>query len=149
MPTNAVWGTHGSFSFDENVLYANLDYFFPLALRIARPEAWVDDAADTGKFSIPLSQITNVQLKNVPFWGNLLEIGTPNRSLQLRFKSQFLSEFEVFVESLNAAINTNLNKASAGYVSNEDMKVCPDCAESVKAAARKCRFCSYEFVNLA
>jgi len=26
-----------------------------------------------------------------------------------------------------------------------DEKVCPDCAESVKAAARKCRFCGHEF----
>jgi hypothetical protein len=27
----------------------------------------------------------------------------------------------------------------------EEMKVCPDCAEEVKSAARKCRFCGYEF----
>lgn len=27
----------------------------------------------------------------------------------------------------------------------EDMKSCPDCAEKVKAAARKCRFCGYRF----
>jgi hypothetical protein len=28
---------------------------------------------------------------------------------------------------------------------DEQTKVCPDCAESVKAAARVCRFCRYEF----
>jgi hypothetical protein len=28
---------------------------------------------------------------------------------------------------------------------NPDEKLCPDCAETVKAAARKCRFCGYEF----
>lgn len=27
----------------------------------------------------------------------------------------------------------------------EDIKPCPDCAEKVKAAARKCRFCGYRF----
>ena len=26
-----------------------------------------------------------------------------------------------------------------------DSKVCPDCAETVKMAAKKCRFCQYEF----
>jgi hypothetical protein len=27
----------------------------------------------------------------------------------------------------------------------DDVKACPDCAEAVRAAARKCRFCGYEF----
>lgn len=30
-------------------------------------------------------------------------------------------------------------------VTTEFEKVCPDCAESVKMAARKCRFCGYRF----
>lgn len=35
--------------------------------------------------------------------------------------------------------------AYAELESGEDSKVCPDCAEQVKAAARKCRFCGYRF----
>ena len=31
--------------------------------------------------------------------------------------------------------------------SRTGMKACPDCAEEVRAAARKCRFCGYEFVD--
>jgi rubredoxin len=27
------------------------------------------------------------------------------------------------------------------------MKVCPDCAEEVRIAARKCRFCGFVFEN--
>ncbi len=29
----------------------------------------------------------------------------------------------------------------------EDEKQCPQCAETVKVAAKKCRFCGYEFEN--
>src|SRR5689334_12319627 len=30
-------------------------------------------------------------------------------------------------------------------MAESETKVCPDCAEAVKTAARKCRFCGYEF----
>jgi hypothetical protein len=32
---------------------------------------------------------------------------------------------------------------------SEEFKVCPDCAEHVKAAARKCRYCGHEFELMA
>ena len=31
---------------------------------------------------------------------------------------------------------------------HSDEKICPDCAETVKAAAKVCRFCGYRFDNL-
>lgn len=35
--------------------------------------------------------------------------------------------------------------ATQAPVANAEFKTCPDCAEQVRAAARKCRFCNYEF----
>jgi len=45
-----------------------------------------------------------------------------------------------FVEALNAPAQSDGSGSS---------KVCPDCAEDVKAAARRCRFCGYEFHQAA
>ena len=145
MALNSVTGSHGSISFDEKTLFADLDHMIPLALRLVSAQAFVESAVDKGQFHMPLSQITNVQLKNVPFWGNMLEIGTGNRTLQLRFQSHSLPQFKEFVSSLNSAISSNLNGEDAPDLLSDDTKICPDCAESVKAAARKCRFCSYLF----
>jgi Domain of unknown function (DUF4328)/Uncharacterised protein family UPF0547/Protein of unknown function (DUF2510) len=35
--------------------------------------------------------------------------------------------------------------SAVGQVATEPTKICPDCAEEVKAAARVCRFCGYRF----
>jgi hypothetical protein len=39
----------------------------------------------------------------------------------------------------------DLAGAMAAIEAADDTKICPDCAEEVKAAARKCRFCGYRF----
>jgi len=41
-------------------------------------------------------------------------------------------------------VETN-DAAVSDFSAGEDTKVCPDCAEEVKAAARVCRFCRYRF----
>lgn len=51
-----------------------------------------------------------------------------------------------------AAIHISLAKRNTDRASDRrsayDEKTCPQCAETVKVAARVCRFCGYKFVDV-
>ncbi len=54
--------------------------------------------------------------------------------------SELLAPVVARIESAHAA-----HEAQTSPVPSEDLKTCPDCAEQVRTAARKCRFCGYVF----
>lgn len=53
--------------------------------------------------------------------------------------------FDEIKDRIKAQLQSNLRKLEAQALSDSGLKVCPDCAEEVKMAARKCRFCGYRF----
>jgi hypothetical protein len=72
--------------------------------------------------------------------GSIAEGGNPFGGGQLVSWGEKDALSRKFLEALEA----NLPKVAISSAA-PDSKVCPDCAEEVKAAAKKCRFCDYIF----
>ena len=115
--------------------------------------------------SIPLEQVDSVQISwlteasgittqmaklggsrvSVPV-GNLKIVtssGGPNGTVVVGIPKEQKDAIVVFVEDLKTSAQAARQALAKGLTG--DTKVCPDCAEDVKAAANKCRFCGHEF----
>jgi hypothetical protein len=64
------------------------------------------------------------------------------------FQSQDLYDADVHSGRIGNAANTSVSPPVAAPAEPE-FKTCPDCAEEVRFAARKCRFCGYMFAESA
>ncbi len=86
--------------------------------------------------TIPISNITSIE--------TLSNLG--HRTLRLHTSNDEMSfktfETKELFDQTHAAIEELRQRPSP---LSQETKPCPDCAESVKVAARKCRFCGYEF----
>lgn len=82
---------------------------------------------------------------NLPV-GNLKIVtssGGPNGTVTLGVEQQQKEAIIAFVEEIKLASKTRRSQFAGD--NGEATKVCPDCAEDVKEAARKCRFCGFIF----
>ena len=76
---------------------------------------------------------------------NQLAANQVKRVNELRMQIAFLER------DLDAAPNHNdnghasIHGTTTSPAQESDLKACPDCAENVRTAARKCRYCGYRF----
>ena len=57
----------------------------------------------------------------------------------------FVSNLENKIKDLGRKVQIVGMNASPNSGNDDEQKICPDCAEKIRAAARKCRFCGYEY----
>jgi hypothetical protein len=91
-----------------------------------------------------LSKMTGSTLE--PPIGNLQIVtssGGPNGTVILGIPKENKDAIVTFVEEIKVAAQKARDRAVSGVTG--ETKVCPECAEEVKQAATKCRFCSHKF----
>ena len=101
---------------------------------------------DSVRFSITEtgSKVTNAVLNNRV--GAHITIVTASRGLGMYVEKGKVAEAEKFIDLLQASILDRGRKVELTQVAEEaDTKLCPDCAETVKVAARICRYCNFQF----
>ena len=101
-----------------------------------------------GDHFIPYQTLSDVQFQRIGL-GSLLTITTNSgkqlrQSVPIRFKEERLNEILVFTTQLNDHM---VKSRGTNPLNIDELKICPDCAEGVKFAARKCRYCGHEFAD--
>ena len=92
---------------------------------------------------IPYEQITNISYQKRLMFKYFIEIVTGGDTVFLELIE--MEDAAKFVNLVKKKINLPKN-VEVTRNSGSDSKVCPDCAESVKTAAKKCRYCGFSFL---
>ncbi len=91
---------------------------------------------------IPFESITNVVYNKNLGWKYTVVISTAGDTFEIELIEQM--DAIDFVKAVNQRLNSPKPVAIAASQTSES-KICPDCAEDVKLAANKCRYCGYMF----